>query len=659
MASLISDPILAAFHAAWEPPDLRPIVEWAAENIDLPLAYAIPGPFHAEKSRHILKVFEALEDDTRRMVNVLKATQTFGTGIADIWIPWTLDNCAGPTMSNWHTDQMAGQHAETRLMAVIKNCKRLQRLMPDDRSAKRKQEIIFKNGVPLFIQGPSEGNLQGKSIRFQHNDEVWQWKPGRHREAMARLTQYKKIGTSKILNISQGGTVKDDWHKLTEDGDMFEWEVACPHCDGFQILCMEARDKDNKKIYRMKWDKDGENIYYECEHCLKHIFDTDAQRAAFNATGRYRQTRVGRDRETVTFRWTSLIWLPWRDLVKEYRECLAAKKVGALLPLKAFLQKVLAQFWDEKEQIEMKNILIRYADYLPCKFPPGFNVLAGDRGQVGSAECGVRNEDADREGADQLHGPSGLAPARVLPWADEKFRFMTVDCQANFLEFWVVIRAWGANESRRLWRGRVTSWEAVRQLQLDWNVRSQFVAVDSGYRASEVYRQCCRYVDETGRGWVALKGSPAESFTHTFKDKPSEKRIYSERQFGDPMLGLKNMDVEKWLAGVSPHGLEIYRRGKLKCPLYLWSNPSVKDITSNLRDGQGLPWLAPASEQRSMEEHIYRQQMASEPKVLEHDARGGEKWVYHQVGDNHIWDCENEQTFCALVSGVIPLPAVA
>lgn len=627
---------MRAFHDGWEPPDVRPIAEWARENIELPLAYAIPGPFHPEKSRHILAVFEALQDDTRRVVNVLKATQTFGTGISDIWLPWTVDNAPGPIMSNWHTDKMGKDHAEARLMPVIRGCKRLARLIPEDRHAKRKQEVLFANGVPMYIQGPSEGNLQGKSIRYQVNDEVWQWKAGRLAEAKARLSQYKKIGTSKVLNISQGGTVGDDWYKEiypaedSDAGDLFEWEVPCPHCDGYQVLRMEEKDPsspEGKKIHRMKWDENGENIYYECALCRKPIYDSDAQRAMFNERGRYRLTRAGRNREVVTFTWTSLIWLPWRDLVKDYRAALAAKKVGALLPLKAFIQKVLAQFWDEKEQIEIRDLRIRYLDYIPSAFPPETKVL-----------------------------PPGAPP----PWADERFRFLTVDCQADFLEFWAVVRAWGTNESRRLWRGRLASWEAVRQLQLDWNVRSQFVMVDSGYRASEVYRQCCRYVDETGRGWVAFKGSPSENFLHTFPGtkRPSEKRLYSERQYGDTMLGLKNLDVEKWLAGVSPDALKLYKQGKLKCPLYLWSNPSIKDITANLRDGKGIAWLAPAGEQNSPDELIYKAHMASEPKVLEHGPRGEEKWVYHQVGDNHLWDCENMQTVGAVIAGAIPLPVV-
>lgn len=655
MAPPITDPLLAAFHDGWQPPDVRPIEEWARENIDLPPAYSIPGPFHPEKSRHILAVFAALEDENIRTVNVLKATQTFGTGIADIFVPWAMDNCPGPTMWNWHTDQMASQHAETRAMPVIKNCKRLARLIPEDRHSRRKQEILFRNGVPLFIQGPSEGNLQGKSIRYLLNDEVWQWRPGRLREAKARTTQYKKIGTSKTLNISQGGTVGDDWHKETESGALYEWEVPCPHCRKYQILCMEEKGEDGKKIYRMKWDKNGENIYYECAHCRKPIFDSDKVKAEFNEGGRYRLTRPAKndlDKETVTFRWTSLIWLPWADLVKEYRECLAAKKVGALLYLKAFIQKVLAQFWNEKEQIELTKVQIRYADYLPCPFPPGHPSAP----KPPNASPGPPPEE------DKAEAEAGKLIC--VPWVDEKYRFMTVDCQANFLEFWVVIRAWGTNESRRLFRGRVTSWEAVRELQLDWNVRSQFVGVDSGYRASEVYRQCCRHVDDTGRGWVAFKGSPSETFTHTFptaKNGPSkqnEKRVYSERQYGDHMLGLKNQDVEKWLASVSPHALELYRKGKLRCPLYLWSNPSVKDITSNLRDGQGLPWLAPVGEERMMEEQVYRAHMASEPKILEHDSRGNEKYMYHQVGPNHSWDCENMQTAMAIIAGVIPLPCV-
>lgn len=654
----LPDPIYQALYEGWQPPDVRPIAEWAEENIELPLTYAIPGPFNPQISRHIIPVWEALQDDCRRTINVLKATQTFGTGLVDIFVPWTIANAPGPILWTWHTDQMAAQHAEARAMPVIRGCRIIARLIPDNRHKNRNKEIIFKNGAPLYIQGPAPGNLQGKSIRYLLNDEVWQWPPGRLREAEARVAQYKKIGTSKILNISQGGEAGDDWHKCcfgkleNESPDVFEWEVPCPHCGKHQILVMEEEitvDNEKKKIYRMKWDKEGGNIFYECEHCLKPIYDSDETKAKFNAGGRYRQTRVGRDREVVTFRWTSLICMPWKDLVKDYRECLAAKKVGALLPLKAYLQKVMAMFWDQKEQIESVKVAIRYADYQPCKFPPGLEPKAEPKPVVIDAT-------AEAESA---------ALNIIIPWSDEKFRFLTVDCQANFLEFWAVIRAWGSSESRRLWRGKLESWEAIRQLQLEWNVRSQFVMVDSGYRASEVYRQCCRYVDETGRGWVALKGSPSEYFTHTFAaskngpSRPQEKRIYSERQYGDPALGLRNAEVEKWLAGASPYALELYRKGKLKCPLYLWSNPSVKDITSNLRDGQGMPWLAPECDSRGVMENVYRTQMASEPKVLEHDSRGNEKYVYHQVGDNHLWDCENEQTVGAVIAGVIPLPRVA
>lgn len=626
------DPISRALSEGWKAPDFRPIVEWAEENIELPLTYAIPGKFQCGNSRHILAVFDALQDDSRSMVNVLKATQTFGTGIADIYCPWTIANAPGPIMWNWQTGDMAKQHSEARAMPVIRGCEVIKHLLPEDRHKKRNQEILFKNGAPLYIQGPAPGNLQGKSIRYLLNDEVWQWPAGRIREAIARVDAFKKAGTSKILNISQGGTVGDDWHKLCSKGDMFEWEVACPYCAEYQILCMEEKDTEGNTIYRMKWDKDGSNVFYECAHCRKPIYDSAAQRAAFNASGRYRQTRVGKTRDMVTFRWSSLIAKAWADLVEEYRECLAAKKVGALLPLKAFLQKVLAQFWDEKENIHVAPVSIVYADYIPCKRPPG------------------------------PPGPDG-APVKdvdgVEPWAEEKFRFLTVDCQANFLEFWAVIRAWGPNESRRLWRGKLTSWEAVRQLQLEWNVRSQFVSIESGYRGSEVYRQCCRHVDETGRGWVAFKGRPQVDFVHTFKNKPSERRVYAEPGVGDHMLGLKNKDVEKWLTEISPHAVRLYQKGLLKCPLYLWSNPSVFDITANLRDGQGQAWLAPVSEQNSLEDRIYREHLAGEVKVPGHDARGKEIYEWHEVGPNHLWDAENLQTVCAIIAGVIPLPTIA
>jgi hypothetical protein len=609
------DPLFQSFADGFAVPDERPIYDWAKDNIELPPGgYAIHGPFNIQKSRHLIGVFDALQDERIYRVNVLKATQTGGTLAADIFVPWTVANRPGPILWNWHTGELAKQHAETRAMPVIKTCKALQNLLPDDPRRLRNQEVIFKHGIPVYIQGPSAGNLQGKSIRYLINDEVWQWKPGRIREAQARTSQYKKLGTAKELNISQAGIAGDDWDKLCTEARFFQWRVPCPECGFKQSLTLEEKLPNGKKVYRLKWDETGSgdedftNERYVCANCAAELRDSDAMKASFNEGGEFVCLNPDKQSEAVTFHWTSLIWRSWREVIKEYRGAIKAKRAGVLFPLIQFLQKEMAVFWNDKDQVELFAVSVRNSDYDP------------------------------RE-----------------QWSEEKYRFLTVDCQADLIEFWAVIRAWsGAGASRRLWRGRLDSFEAIRNMQVEWGVRSQFVILDSGYRASEIYRACCRYVDETGRGWVAMKGSPSEFFTHNFPNKRPERRIYSEKTYGDPMLGLKNNDVEKWLASVSPHALALYKKGALKCPLYLWSNPSVKEITQNLIEGRGGDWLAPVSEANTPMEEIYRKHLAGEILDLSNGKR-----EFKEIGENHLKDCEQESTVAAIMAGCFPLPKLA
>jgi hypothetical protein len=180
-------------------------------------------------------------------------------------------------------------------------------------------------------------------------------------------------------------------------------------------------------------------------------------------------------------------------------------------------------------------------------------------------------------------------------------------------------------------------------------------------------------VEENGRGWPAFRESDWESFTHTFKDQKKERRIYSEVDHANPLLGLSNPDTVQWLNTVSATAAKLYQRGQLRCLVYTWSRPSVSDILAGLRDGKGAPFLCPAADEGDPEERVYRRHMGSEVKKMKRDK--GDKvekmqWV-KVLRDNHYWSCEKMQTVCAALAGVIkvevlmpaaeeaPIPAAA
>lgn len=590
-----------------EPFNDDPIYDWAKRHVDLPTVYAIPGQFQVEKSRHLIEPFDALRDDEIREVVVYKSPQTGGTLLADIFVPYMLDTRPASCLWVFQTDAMAKSHAESRVMPVIKRCEPLKRLLPADRHKTRTQEIILNNGVPFWIQGPSIANLQSRSICILILDEVWLYKPGMVEEARNRTAAFDRAGRSKRLLISQGDEVGQPMNQAWKSGTMEDWHVACPDCGKHQWLCYQETSPAGEPIYRMKWNQSGGDIRYVCRFCSSEWKDSAELKAHFNDSGKYAVTNPDHNPEVRSFRWGRLAFDSWEALVDQYRKALYAKSKGNLIPLKVVIQKHIPDAWDPKEHQSTDVVKVATEDYNPAD-----------------------------------------------PWEDESRRFLTVDCQAHLTRFYAVVRAWtSGGDSRRLARAQLSSFEDIRQMQLDWKISSKFVALDSGYEATKVYRACCRYV-EGGRGWTALKGDHKENFRITTAGR-TEFRIFSQKFDGDPALGMRSRDVAYWLESLSPEALKLYKRGRLKAWLYMWSNPAIFEILQRLRDGQGARWVAPTSEKDDPLEIEYRKHMGNMVQVPDTDKTGREVLSWKSMGEEHFWDCEAMQLVCAIMAGCFPM----
>ena len=120
-ANLGADPIGAAWRMAWTPPDRRPIWEWAATNVNLQGQYVNKGLFSIADSRHLELPFRYALNDEVRQLNILKAVQTFGTGIADIHFQYVFAESPGPCMWTLQTDDDAEQHYLTRVKPTLES----------------------------------------------------------------------------------------------------------------------------------------------------------------------------------------------------------------------------------------------------------------------------------------------------------------------------------------------------------------------------------------------------------------------------------------------------------------------------------------------------------------------------------------------------------
>lgn len=586
--------------SAWATPDRRPIYEWASQFITLPPVLTRTGLFRVEDSRQMIEPFDALHDDHRRTVTVIAPVRGNKTLFADIWCPWTIANDPGPFMFNWAKDELADEHCKTRLNFVLENCPPVAALFPDSRHLKSTSEIIFKNGMPLYVQGSALTNLQAKGIRYMVNDELWMWRPGRHREAMGRLGDFQELQNSKVLNISQGGTEDDDLDELWKTGSQSEWHIQCEKCAHWMDTRWTHQRADGTRwglvwdLHKLEsglWDipKVLPTIRFECEKCGHPHIDTHRNRSEWNRTGKYIAQNPAALRQHASFHYSALITRTWALLVEDYLTSINAYKKGVTSPLIQFFQKYAAEPKSERGLMDNSRS------------------FASAVYEIDSA------------------------------WPDEKGRFMTSDRQEEDV-FWYLICAWSkAPEVRRLTFGKAYSFQELDQIRAKFKVQPNHHVIDSGYRPkgdNGVYSACIRY------GWTAAKGVASEGgeeviFYHRKKSGKKVQHSYDELKFGDPESG-------------------AIGQGRRHARLIRFSRPTMGDRLQNIIDlGK---WIGPAGLDDEPLEIEFRRQMASEYKkrkenkfthVVKH------VWVCPS-GNNHARDCAAMQVLCATLSDILP-----
>ena len=595
----IKNDLLQGFREGLTPLDNRPIDQWASDNVKLSTVYSTPGYFSASKSRYMIKPLASLKDMRIREVCMMASPRCGKSLLGELFLLHTICFNAGTTLWLQSSDEQLDKFTELRLIPLLNSCKAVKQMLPlDDRFAVTKKRFIFPHET-IHLSSAKIRSLQSIGYKTLIGDEVWLWDEGFIGEAKARLGDF--INTSKLLLMSQGGNEGDDWHTEFERGQVYEWAWQCPSCQELNTYDWNKQREDGTYA-GVIWEKNDStykdgiwNIQeaaktskFECFKCRHQLADNPQNRRHMNDHGDYVLTNSNGDSKQHSFRWNALanIEIPLSTLVGEY---LFAKHIlrreGNKLPLTEFYQKRLAKpFLKGFGQVEMTKLIV--------------------------------------DSYEAIYG-----------WGD--YRFMTVDCQNNFQLFYYVIRDWKkSGESRLVKWGHCATWAEVRAIQLEYKIKDQSVAVDSGMIATSVYAKCIEYGHVgiyKGRkvylSWIAFKGYDATDFAHS----DGSKRLYSEETRGDPAVGKEQS------------------KGRT-CPLYRWSNFSIKNILTYLRDGKGIKWAV------NTDDEEYQKQMNSEVLTPTIDKRTNKQkmiWVERVGFQNHAWDCECMQLVLAVMAGCI------
>ncbi len=562
-------PFIEGFCSACKPADRRPPWQWCEEHVRVDETSPLPGRWRSDASPWVRSVMDDFANNAIRDIAVQCAAQSAKTQTVMNCACWAIAEDPGPAMWVTATKDELRDFLRDRLTPTFEDCPPVKARMAEPTLT----GFAF-DGMPFYAGwSGSKARLQSKPIRWLFCDEVRNYAPGRLEMVLKRT---RSFWNSRRFLISTPGTKGDAMDTAYHAGDQRVWNFECPACHHLQPLKFEQLkwDSDDTTKPEGKWRFDAlaETVRFECAGCGHRIKDTPVDRRWIESHGQFIPQNLNAPRSRVSYTWNALLphWIEWRSIVEEFLAAVDAMRIeGDMEPMFTFVTETLGEPWD------LDRWLVTTDDYL-------------------------QQRKADYDFGDA--------------WPLEKARFIAADRQARGGEhyFWVA-RAFGAGgASRLLGYGRCSNTTELEEIRRQLNVPVVNAMIDTGFKASEVYRFCM------ATGWKSMKGDDAEWFLSQDPRTGKTIRRVWRRVLVDPTLGARRARIRRHL------------------PLFQWSNPSLKDHLALFTHGVVGQWTIPQNTGRD-----YIEQMTAEVREEREDSRGRIKvlWVQKRR-DNHYLDCE-------------------
>jgi len=546
----------------------------------------MPGRWRSDSSPWVRAVMEDFANNSVRDITVQCAAQSSKTQTVMCCACWAIAEDPGPAMWVMATKDELKDFLKDRLTPTFAACRPV-----NARTSDPTLTGFDFAGMPFYTAwAGSKARLQSKPLRWLFCDEVRNYPPGRLEMVLKRT---RAFWNSRRFLISTPGTKGDAMDTAFRAGDQRHWHFECPECQELQPLKFDQLKWDSNETTKPegKWRFDAlaDTLRYECSSCHHRIKDTPVNRRWIENHGRFVAMNPNAPRSSVSYTWNALLphWVEWRLIVEEFISAMGAMRtVGDIEPMMTFVTETLGEPWEK------------------------------DR-WMATSDAHIHERKGDYDFGD--------------PWPLEEFRFIAADRQAKGGEhyFWVC-RAFGAGGASRLvGYGRCNTVEELEEVRKRLNVDSVKALIDSGYKATEVYRFC------QATDWKPMKGDDAEWFLMTNKNTGRTIR-------------------KLWrLAWVDPNFGTAQSRGRNTLALFQWSNPTVKDHLSLFTHGNVGQWTVPRTTGQD-----YFDQMTAEVREEREDSRGRVKVVWVQKRrDNHYLDCELMIHTSAIICGLVRVAA--
>jgi hypothetical protein len=542
-------------------------------------------------------VLESLADLKVHVIGCMCSAQSGKTVTLQLAVCYWIAEDPGPTLWVTSSKEKAREEMKGRLKVVFRSCPPVAERMPEHRSLNTNKDIYFPGGEFRITGCESEADLQTTPYRRLVLDEGRTYP--KHAMPMVAKRTRSFPHSFKRVSISTPDLENDDVHASFLEGDQRIWEFECDKCGHFQELRWGEDgvrggvkwdvNEVTKPEGRWNYDAVYKTVRYECEACdreWREIGPSQRDRVMFATKGRIRILNPDAPADHHSYRWQALLppYTSWLDQLHELLEARVAMAHGDIEKYKDWVNETDGKPWAERMryQDDEKMLWKRCADYDP-----------------------------------------------LAPWDEEVYRFMTVDVQgAGGRHFWIVVRAWARGGwSRKLWAGRMFTWDELDEVQRKWNVHPIHVIIDAAKWSAEIYLQ----IMKRGYTWKAAKG---EDVTHFRGEQNGQKvrRIWDVSPV-DPMMG-------KAVQGRRPRPI----------PLIRFSKPTTVNMLLDFLAGAVGRWEVPHKDLVSSD---YATQVTAYEVRLEVDGRGVQRQRIYVKRNNHLADCERMQILAAACANLL------
>jgi len=437
--------------AAFKPPVRMNVSEWADTYRRLSSeSSAEVGQWKTDRAPYQRGMMDACQERGVLTVVLMTSAQIGKTEILLNLLGYHIHLDPSPILFLQPTLDMAESVSKTRLATMIRDVPELSALIADPKSRDSGNTLLTKNfpgGHVTLVGANSPSSLASRPIRVVIADEVDRYPSSAGTEGDPLLLATKRTATfrnRRIVMVSTP-TVKGQSRieKAWDTSDKRRFHVPCPHCNSYQPLVWERIAYDEKE------PEEGRRLVeYQCIEC--GVFIDESHKRNMLEKGRWVAT--GKYRGHIGFHINEL-YSPWRRWVEIVEDYLKAREDSQML--KVWWNTSLGLPFEEQGEVpDAQRLFERRERYAQGSVPEGGLFLtAGVDVQADRIECQV------------VAWGAGLES-----WSVDFRRFFG---ESNEPEVWNQLRDY----LRRAFPHASGTKLAIQK-----------VALDTGYRTSDVYR---------------------------------------------------------------------------------------------------------------------------------------------------------------------------